>query len=205
MQKQDNSVNINVVEAKKYHHGDLAAELVSMGMRLLEAQNSREMGLRELGLREVARAVGVSPTAVYRHFPDKSALLRAIAVRGFEMMGQMQAQAAAGASGQAAFAAVGGAYVRFALAHKAVFRLMFEEAPPRDLFAVPVEELTGPMRLLRDHVSGLVGAGASQAVRRQVAVRAWALVHGLAVLALDGMITADDALIDAVIGGAAKV
>jgi AcrR family transcriptional regulator len=200
MDVKDNSVNINLAEARKYHHGDLAAELVSTGMRLLEAQNSGDLGLREL-----ARAVGVSPTAVYRHFPDKGALLRAIAARGFEMMAEMQAAAAAGASGPAAFAAVGKAYVRFALAHPAVFRLMFEQAPPRDLFAMPINELTGPMRHLRAHVAGLVGDAAPEGVRKVVSVRAWALVHGLAVLALDGMISVDDALIDAVVDGAAML
>jgi AcrR family transcriptional regulator len=200
MDGQDNSVNINELAPKKYHYGDLAEVLVTTGMRLLEDQKSGE-----LGLREVARAVGVSPTAVYRHFPNKAALLKAIAARGFAMMAQMQAQAAAQTEGKAAFAAVGGAYVRFALAHPAVFRLMFDSSPPRDLFAMKVEELTGPMRLLRAHVGGLVGEDASDQVRKVVSVRAWALVHGLAVLALDGMIAVDDALIDAVIGGAAKV
>jgi AcrR family transcriptional regulator len=200
MQPEDNTVNINrtqpSAEPKKYHHGDLADELVTTGMQLLEAQNTGT-----LGLREVARAIGVSPTAVYRHFPDKTALLRAIAARGFIMMAQMQSQAAAQATGPAAFAAVGAAYVSFALAHPAVFRLMFAQAPPRDLFTIPITELPGPMQLLRGHVTSLAGPEASDATRKLIAIRAWALVHGLAVLALDGMIPADNALIEAVISG----
>jgi AcrR family transcriptional regulator len=182
---------------KPYHHGDLRDALIEAGMRLLERQNSGE-----LGLREVAREVGVSATAVYRHFPDKGALSRAIAGRGFALMGEMQEAAARRARGAASFAAVGGEYVRFARRYPAVFRLMFSCAPPRDLFSVPLAELSGPLRLLREHVAAVAPAGASEAARKVGAIRAWALVHGLAVLALDRMIAVDDALIDEVIGGA---
>lgn len=191
----DNTVNIK----KPYHHGDLRDGLIEAGINMLGSRPSEELSLREL-----ARELGVSATAVYRHFPDKTALLRAIAERGFGLMGQMQQDAAASITGPAAFAAVGAAYIRFALRHPAVFRLMFASAPPRDLFSVPLEDLSGPMRLLREHVSSLAPPGASDATRKTIAIRAWALVHGLAVLALDGMITVDDALINAVINPIAQ-
>jgi len=191
--------NDNTVNIKPYHHGDLRDGLIEMGMKLLETRQSEG-----LGLREVAREVGVSATAVYRHFPDKEALLRAIAERGFAMMGELQVQASAGLSGPAAFAAVGAAYVRFALAYPAVFRLMFSSAPPRDLFALPLEELSGPMRLLRSHVAGLMPAAMPEAARKTAAITAWALVHGLAVLALDRMITLDDGMIEAVMNAQAR-
>jgi AcrR family transcriptional regulator len=192
-----NTVNIpvKIPAARNYHHGDLRAALVESGMALLE-----QHGAQEPGLREVARAAGVSATSVYRHFPDKDALMRAIAARGFAMMGEMQEAAALAHAGRPAFAAIGGAYVRFALKHPAVFRLMFSRAPPRDLFALPADELSGPLRLLRDNVANLTPAHLSPAARKTIAVQAWSLVHGLAVLMLDGMVTADDAMIDAVIG-----
>ncbi len=198
VEANDNTVNIKRPR-KSYHHGDLRDALIVAGMKILETRQSQD-----LGLREVAREVGVSATAVYRHFPDKDALLRAIAARGFAMMAEMQMAASAPAAGAAAFAAVGGAYVRFALRYPAIFRLMFSSAPPRDLFSVKLEDLAGPMRLLREHVSGVTPPHLSDETRKIVSIRAWALVHGLAVLALDGMITVDDALIDAVISGAAK-
>jgi AcrR family transcriptional regulator len=190
----DNSVNIKTARAKKYHHGDLRDGLIAAGMRMLESRKSED-----LGLREVAREVGVSATAVYRHFPDKQALLRAIAARGFAMMGDLQMEAACGRSGRAAFVAVGEAYVRFALRYPAVFRLMFSSAPPRDLFTMPLEELSLPLRLLRGQVAATMPPEMGEAERKITAIRAWALVHGLAVLALDGMIPADATLIDAVI------
>jgi AcrR family transcriptional regulator len=148
----------------------------------------------------VAREVGVSATAIYRHFPDKGALLRAIAERGFALMGEMQLQAASRASGKAAFAASGAAYVHFALAHPAVFRLMFASAPPRDLFSLDFCDLSMPLRLLRDHVAALAPPGATEAARKIASIHAWSLVHGLAVLALDGMVLVDDEMIAGVIG-----
>ncbi len=190
----DNSVNIKPAPAKKYHHGDLRDGLIEAGMRMLEGRKSKD-----LGLREVAREVGVSATAVYRHFPDKQALLRAVAARGFAMMGALQVEAATGRTGRAAFVAVGEAYVRFALRYPAVFRLMFSSAPPRDLFTMPLEELSLPLRLLRGQVATTLPPELGEPAQKIAAIRAWALVHGLAVLALDGMIPADETLISAVI------
>jgi AcrR family transcriptional regulator len=163
-------------------------------MRLLEQRHAGE-----LGLREVARAVGVSPTAVYRHFPDKDALLQAIAERGFGLLGAMQGRAAEGRTGADAFRAVGVAYVRFALANPAVFRLMFSSARPRDVLALPAETETEPLRILRENAAGLTPPGAPEGVPRIIAVQAWALVHGLAMLMLDNMVPADDELVEAVV------
>jgi AcrR family transcriptional regulator len=186
-------------EKKTYHHGDLRGALLEAGMTMLEAAPRDALGLRKL-----AREVGVSATAVYRHFPDKEALLREIAAQGFVMMGEMQAQAAATHAGRDAFAAVGSEYVRFARQHPAVFRLMFSSAPPEDLFSMKLDDVREPLRALRQHVAALAPAGASEADKKVISIRAWALVHGLAVLALDRMILVDDALIDAVIAGAVK-
>lgn len=201
MSPDANTVNIeNPASPKKiargYHHGDLRAALLEAGMRLLEQRHSQD-----LALREVAREAGVSATAVYRHFPDKQALMTAIAAQGFVMMGAMQEKAAHTKPGPASFGAIGAAYVRFALKHPAVFRLMFSCAPPQDLFALPPEETSGPLRMLRENVAGLLPPGHPPEARKAAAIQAWSLVHGLAVLMLDGMVEADDTLIDAVIGG----
>ena len=67
--------------SKNYHHGDLRAAAIEAGLTLLEEREADD-----LGLREVARAVGVSATALYRHFPDKAALLRALASAGLERL-----------------------------------------------------------------------------------------------------------------------
>jgi AcrR family transcriptional regulator len=196
-------MDIKAEAAKRpYHHGDLRAALVSTGMALLE-----HASLDELGLRRVAREVGVSATAVYRHFPDKESLMRAIAAEGFMMMGRMQNAAVKTVQSTDAkvnFGAIGAAYVRFALKHPAVFRLMFASAPPQDLFSVELSALSGPLLALRQHVASLAPAEASDTDRKIISVRAWAMVHGLAVLALDGMIQIDDSTIDAIVNNHVK-
>ena len=72
MAKNGNSVNIES-SGERYHHGDLRRALIKKGMERL-----RKGAVDELSLREIARSVGVSATAVYRHFPDKAALLSAL-------------------------------------------------------------------------------------------------------------------------------
>ena len=176
---------------RKYHHGDLRAALLAEGLRLVE-----EAGAEALSLREVARAAGVSATAVYRHFPDKRALMTALAQEGVRRLGEAQAAAAIG-SGTAAFTAIGRAYVRFAIANPGLFRLTFTY-PGIDIGA-PEDDLAAS--LLHDHALEL--AHGDKRLARVIALRAWALVHGLALLVLDGRVPQDDALIDAAIGAAA--
>ena len=107
-----NSVNI---DKKPYHHGDLRAALIAEGLALLAIQAADSLSLREL-----ARRVGVSAPSVYRHFPDKEALMTALAEEGLKQLAAAQHEAATQAGGgKAGFAATGRAYVRFALDHPA--------------------------------------------------------------------------------------
>ena len=71
MVKNGNTVNIDS-SGERYHHGDLRKALIKKGLERL-----RKGAAETLSLREIARSVGVSATAVYRHFPDKAALLSA--------------------------------------------------------------------------------------------------------------------------------
>ena len=201
MEADANAVNIKSAEPsanRAYHHGDLRDALVKAGMGLLEQRTSQQ-----LSLREVARTVGVSATAVYRHFPDKEALMRAMAGRGFAMLGEMQAGAAAGLDQPDAFIAAGVAYVRFALRNPAVFRVMFSCPPPRDLFSEAPDEQAAPLQILRGNVAALVAPGEEQIAvheaRKIASISAWALVHGLATLLLDGMVEATDVEISAIV------
>ena len=67
--------------AKSYHHGNLRNELLDTA----ETQLGTE-GVEELSLRALARSVGVSQTAPYRHFSDKNELLAALATRGYRKL-----------------------------------------------------------------------------------------------------------------------
>jgi len=178
-----------------YHHGDLRSALLDAGLRLL-----RERSVDDLGLRELAREVGVSPAAIYRHFPDKSALMAALAVEGLERLGAAQrlaTQAAGG--GQAGFLASGMAYVRFAVDNPALFRLVFGAVQACDPLDVPIDSVASSMRGLRQDIEALVPADMPAAARKAAALHAWALVHGLAQLVLDGQIPADWRLIERVL------
>ncbi len=170
-----------------YHHGSLRDALIAAGMTALEGASGLDLSLREL-----ARTVGVSPTAVYRHFPNKDALLAALASEGLAMLGAAQRKGydAAG-GGSAGFVETGRAYVRFALAHPALFRLVFAHGEPVQHKSDPASQL------LHDATVELTGSDGPEAQR--LALQAWSLGHGIAMLMLDKRIPADDALIDRLI------
>lgn len=148
----------------------------------------------EISLRHLAREVGVSATAVYRHFPDKRALLGALADSGLAMLAEEQHAAAnAAGGGEAGFAATGRAYVRFAIAHPGVFRLIFTHAGASDS---PELNQDNPAAMLLRANSQALGGGDPEAAQT-IMVRSWAIAHGLAMLILDGHLPANDALIDA--------
>src|SRR5262247_2786085 len=95
-----------------YHHGDLRAAILEAAARMVERE-----GLAGLSVREAARRAGVSHNAPYRHFIDRDALLEALAAKGFdELMDALKER-----SGRD----LAHAYVRFALEHEQLFRLMF--------------------------------------------------------------------------------
>lgn len=188
-----NGVNMSRVEKRNYHHGDLRAALLREGLKLLEERQGDDIALRE-----VARAAGVSATAVYRHFPDKAALLQALAAQGIERLAQAQQAAFEKAGGgSAGFAATGRAYVRFALESPALFRLIFSSSPERQSEIGDGDRVPEAFRMLRDNAALLAPAGAHPGEVQMIAIRSWAQVHGLAVLMLDGQVPKDNRLIDA--------
>ena len=108
-------------EARRYHHGDLRNALVEAGLKLLEV-GGLDGVQDDLGLRILARQVGASATAIYRHFPDKQALKVALAAQGLARLAQRQQRASAQAGGGAAgFLASALSYVHFAAEHPVLF------------------------------------------------------------------------------------
>lgn len=190
MKPNANSVNI---DRKPYHHGDLRAALIAEGLALLATQTADSLSLREL-----ARRVGVSAPSVYRHFPDKEALMTALAEEGLKQLAAAQHEAATQAGGgKAGFAATGRAYVRFALDHPALYRLIFT-SPLIATHRTHAAERPEAMNFLLANAAAQVGSDPESHATRMAAVEAWALVHGLAMLMLDGQLPADEGLIDAV-------
>lgn len=191
MSDNDNSVNIDP-RPRDYHHGDLRAALVDAGLKRLKSGS-----VAALSLREVARDVGVSATAVYRHFPDKAALLAELCKRGAAELAATQAEAMTRAGGgQKGFLATGGAYVRYAVANPALFRLMMAHMPSGGLAGSDASD-DQALRLLRENVSALLPEGASEEERLYGMAMSWAQVHGLAMLMLDGQMPVSEDLISA--------
>lgn len=136
-------------------------------------------------MRAVARAAGVSAMAPYRHFEDKAALMAAVALRGFHMLEGEAARADSGADAAEALTAQGEAYIAFARTNPALFRLMFADGAGLEL---PNERCRGAFDLMARRVTLLAPDRAEAG-----ALACWGLVHGLAMLALDGRIAADPA------------
>lgn len=148
-------------------------------------------------MRNLARRAKVSHNAPYRHFPDREALLAALATEGFAMLGEAQRNAAE----TGGLRGMGEAYVRFALEHPQRFRLMFggqvSIAKNPRLREVATRVFDGLSGALAAHVPELAGAGGASSVdglpapaARDASIAAWALVHGLAQLLLDERIAA---------------
>ncbi len=166
--------------ARGYHHGELRTALVGAALDLLA-----EDGADAVSLRAVARRAGVSAMAPYRHYPDKEALLAAVAVQGFDgLRGVLRAADDAAPAGQA-LVEQAVAYVRYALENPALFRLMFG---PKRLGTHP--ELTAAGEAAYAVLAARVAAEAlANADRDARALGCWSLVHGLASLFLDGRIS----------------
>ena len=107
---------------RPYHHGALREALLEQAERTV-----RDRGADALSLRELAREVGVSHGAPRRHFPDRQALLDAVAEAGFDRLGAVLRAAADGAGEEfePRLRATAAAYVRFATRDPALLDLMF--------------------------------------------------------------------------------
>ena len=167
-----------------YHHGNLRAELLDTALQQLH-----EVGVDTLSLRALARTVGVSQTAPYRHFADKNELLAALATRGYKDL--LQALRAAGdATGDCPrerLIAFAHAYVDYAANHPDLFKLMFGPVlQPTDKYP----ELREAIRETFGLVQEILRHGIERGIFREqdiayLANAAWAGIHGLATLKVD--------------------
>jgi len=169
---------------KSYHHGNLRAELLDTAVEQLCSTGSESLSLRAL-----ARAVGVSQTAPYRHFKDKDELLAALATRGYQAL-----LAALRAAGQNALDcpkqqlyAFARSYVDYAADNPELFKLMFGPSLQPlnrypDLRDASRETLTFVQRILQRGIE--LGDFRQQDIA-YLANAAWAGIHGLATLRVD--------------------
>jgi AcrR family transcriptional regulator len=172
----------------RYHHGDLRRALLDAALALCEAE-----GPDALTLRGVARAAGVSPNAPYNHFADKAALLAGVAEEGLDVLAAEMTAARDAATGAGPrLEAIGVAYVGFAQAHRARFRLFHATAigakTSHPALAAAYERTFG---ILLDAIRA---CQKEEVVRggdvRRLALTAWATVHGLATLLVEDQLEA---------------
>jgi AcrR family transcriptional regulator len=169
-----------------YHHGSLRDALINAALLRLQAD-----GVAKLSLRSLAADVGVSPTAVYRHFADKQALLAAIACDGFVgMTRHMQRQLGSEPCDTlTALQRIGVGYVDYAAHHPAHYRLMFgQRMVERKRFPDLYQASTASFAMLRDNIQRGLDEGVFKPLPIDLlTTTAWALVHGMAMLTIDGL------------------
>ena len=177
------------MDAKPYHHGDLPQALIEAG---LEA--TRAGGPDSLRLRDLARVVGVSANAVYRHFQDRDALLDAVAAEILARLAREMRTAQEGAdttlsnttpsSAIKRLRSVGLAYIAFARREPGWFSVAFFGAGRDGLLATPPAP---PYVALTEALDELVQEGLLSGEGRAGAQwLCWSAVHGFAGLVLHG-------------------
>jgi AcrR family transcriptional regulator len=176
--------------ADHYHHGDLRRALLEEALRTIQTH-----GVAALTLRTVGERLGVSRTALYRHFSDKPALLAAVGREGFRLLRLTLTDAwEQNGRGRAGFEAMGLAYVRFAVEHPSHYRVMFggfiESCAKDPAF---IEEAKSAFQVLVDSLveqqrDGLVRKDDPVLQSRMI----WSLVHGIAMLVIDGQLRGSD-------------
>ena len=159
-------------EVRRYHHGDLRRQLVLAARAEVEAH-----GVENVVLTRLAQPCGVSVAAPYRHFPNKEALLAEVASGGFTELGAKLIVAMdSDESPRDRLLDAGVAYIRYALAHPNLFRLMFSSEVRAEVSEAGPAALGVLVSLVR---------ACDLAVPPDAAVRAaWSIVHGQAYLCI---------------------
>lgn len=189
---------------KSYHHGNLREALVEAAVDL-----ARAGGPEAVVLREVARQVGVSHNAAYRHFSDRDDVLAEVGARAMAQLAAAMQQGVAAVRtrdpirrSRAHLAATGRAYVEFALGNPGLFGIAFAgvaqtaDGPGRvdavdETDGGPADPTTDPYAVLNLVLDSMVASGAMPAARRPGAeATCWAGVHGFSVLHLAGPMAA---------------
>jgi len=181
---QDSPVSLKTVQKNSYHHGDLANSLVEAAIDLV-----KKHGPDNLSLRAVSAAVGVSPSACYHYFPDKTSLVTAVGKALFQDLADRQERAVQKINGNDSKAAIerfqelGKSYFEWALAEPNLYRLIYGG------FCAPNFENhdSKAWKLLEKSLDELVSYGViTTTARENGEAFVWASVHGASSLIIEG-------------------
>lgn len=173
------------VDDRDYHHGDLRRALIAAAVELVETQ-----GLEAVSVRDVARRVGVSPGAPFRHFKSRTALLTAVAEEAQERLLRAVAEARRHEKADdplAAFRAIGEGFLRWAFENPGHFHVISTRAVI-DFDSPGLRERNDRLRSTMRH---LMAAAAQQGRLRSGDIDRYvlglrALAYGLARMHIDG-------------------
>jgi AcrR family transcriptional regulator len=172
--------------SKRYHHGDLRNALIVAAAELIE-----ESGAPDFAISDAAKRAGVSAAAPYRHFKDRDDLLDAVSDLCFIGLAETAANTRDShpAGSRSCIIALGQAYLDYVSKHSAFYNLMWcEEKHSLEEPAIESEQRPGFYNFV-----GAVQDWCNQQSLQgsdplDLAVKLWAMAHGLAVLKINGQI-----------------
>lgn len=184
---------MTISSKETYHHGNLHQALIDAAIVQI-----RNHGADKVSLRGIAREVGVSQSAPYRHFADKAALLTAIASQGYQLLGEEMRYHYDKHRNQpiTALKGAGISYIEFARSRPEMYRLMFG-VMARQLKQTKAE--SNPQEgycVLKDIIRAGIEIGHFKAFSVEtLALTTWSTVHGFSSLLLDGLVELDQDLL----------
>lgn len=172
-----------------YHHGDLHQQAHDQALAVLRLE-----GDSAISLRAIAKQIGVSAPALYRHYADRESLLAELAISGFAALRQQLLSVDQHAP-RAALIGIGLAYVAFAQSEPNLYRLMFGgRVLPKGAHPRLDQAGLDAFNVLQDTIARGQRAGyLKPAPLPLMTATAWSLVHGLSQLTIDGHLPNADA------------
>ena len=165
--------------ARRGEGDQLRQEIVDAAERLLIETGDE----RSVSIRAIASAVGVSPPAVYLHFPDKESLILEVCSKQFEIFdAELEAAAARATDPVDELTRRSQAYVEFGLSHREAYRIMFMTRPSVE--EQQTRAVVGAGRRAFQHLVDAVQRGIDAGAFRKVdpveaAIGLWSGVHGV--------------------------
>lgn len=170
--------------SKSYHHGDLRAALLEATVEMIASDEAHLIGFREL-----ARRLDVSRTAPYRHFESVDALLAVVAEEGYRKFIVLLEAVTINPelTNRERFMELGVAYINFAVDHPAHYRILFDQRFFEEgKFPEVQKSAAKAFGLLHKTSSSCLREGATAQAKGNVANLAWACVHGISSLLMNG-------------------
>jgi AcrR family transcriptional regulator len=165
-----------------YHHGDLRDALVQAALK--EAEQGGPEAIR---IKALAKKLGVSQPAPYRHFADREALLAAVTAEAFRQFSAEMRETIRKPSKRSKLSRFAQATLSFGLRRNGIYRLMFASrimacaSNDSELHAAGMETFALLLEALEAPAVGLL--------RERYALQIWAALHGVIMLAEQGLLT----------------